>query len=203
MDASWFCRLEKAKKSAIKQGNLKKVHYAFENGQEMVEEYNEDTNCLTRRAWKVKNELGAASEWDIEIGDPEPAGLKSSNEFIKENSNQPIISRRITKTALEWRIRNLPYPADVFSVTADPDNKCLTVRTSNKKYFKKIVIPELERTGLLPEQENVSFTHKFNTLIITYKKPEKYLQLEKAVWTMVKNVEAKPSVGNPNDCRQS
>lgn len=55
----------------------------------------------------------------------------------------------------------------MFSVTADPDNKCLTVRTSNKKYFKKIVIPELERTGLLPDQENVSFTHKFNTLIIT------------------------------------
>lgn len=68
---------------------------------------------------------------------------------------------------MEWRIRNLPYPLETYSVTADKDNKSLIVRTTNKKYYKKLNIPELVRTMLLPEQEHIQFTHKYNTLIIT------------------------------------
>jgi len=79
---------------------------------------------------------------------------------------QPFIIRRITKTSLEWRIRNLPYPESVYSVTAEHDGT-MTVRTSNKKYFKKIKIPDLERIGLKPEQQRISFRHQYNTLIIT------------------------------------
>ena len=79
---------------------------------------------------------------------------------------QPIITRRITKASLEWRIRNLPYPESVYSITAEHDGT-MTVRTSNKKYFKKIKIPDLERIGLKPEQERISFRHQYNTLIIT------------------------------------
>lgn len=71
----------------------------------------------------------------------------------------------MTKSALEWRIRNLSYPKDVYSVTAEED-ETITVRTSNKKYFKKIVVPDLERIGLKPKQENISFSHRFDTLII-------------------------------------
>jgi hypothetical protein len=79
---------------------------------------------------------------------------------------QPIVTRRTTKTVLEWRIRNLPYPKDVYSITADDDGTII-VRTSNKKYFKKLVVPDLDRAGLKPEQERISFTHQYNTLIIT------------------------------------
>lgn len=79
---------------------------------------------------------------------------------------QPFITQRITKTALEWRIRNLPYPNNVYSVTAEKDNT-ITVRTSNKKYFKKLKVLDLERIGLKPEQERISFKHQYNTLIIT------------------------------------
>jgi hypothetical protein len=68
---------------------------------------------------------------------------------------------------LEWRIRNLPYPLSVYSVKAEPESKCITVRTTNKKYFKKLAVPDLERAGLLPEQDKIQFTHKHNTLIIT------------------------------------
>lgn len=67
---------------------------------------------------------------------------------------------------MEWRIRNLSYPKDVFSVTAEDDGT-ITVRTSNKKYFKKIKVPDLERIGLKPESDRITFTHQFNTLIIT------------------------------------
>lgn len=61
----------------------------------------------------------------------------------------------------------MPYPIETYSVTVDKDNTCMFVRTSNKKYFKKLDIPELKRVGLFPEQSSVEFSHKFNTLIIT------------------------------------
>lgn len=75
--------------------------------------------------------------------------------------------KRITKTNIEWRIRNLSYPVETYSVTADPDARCLIIRTTNKKYFKKIQVEELDRVNLCPEQKNIDFSHKYNTLIIT------------------------------------
>lgn len=85
---------------------------------------------------------------------------------------------RITKTCLEWRIRNLPYSQDIYSVTAEPENRCITVRTSNKKYFKKISVPDLERAGVSLEQNRISFLHKYNTLIITVSKNNSCIYLE-------------------------
>lgn len=69
------------------QGNLKKVHYDIADGRELVEEYNMDTGVLTRRAWKVKNDLGGDGRWEIEIGDPEPTVMKD-DALIKEHSSQ-------------------------------------------------------------------------------------------------------------------
>lgn len=168
----------------------RKVHFLMEDGKEMVEEYSNDTNVVVRRAWRQKGKLGQDIGWEVEIGDPEPTRAENlDNIGIRESSSavgqilvneilllqyfncetfdfQPIITRRVTKTALEWRIRNLSYPKDVYSVTAEDDGT-ITVRTSNKKYFKKITVPDLERSGLKPEQDRISFTHQYNTLIIT------------------------------------
>ena len=46
---------------------------------------------------------------------------------------QPLLSRKDTKAAFQWRIRNLPYPADVYSVTCDQAARSVVVRTTNKK----------------------------------------------------------------------
>lgn len=70
---------------------------------------------------------------------------------------------------LEWRIRNLPYPKDVYSITAEKDGT-ITIRTSNKKYFKKLEVPDLQRIGLKPQQDNITFTHSLKTLIITVRR---------------------------------
>lgn len=51
-------------------------------------------------------------------------------------------------------------------MTAEDDGT-ITVRTTNKKYFKKISVPDLERVGAKPERDRLSFNHQFNTLIIT------------------------------------
>lgn len=181
---SWVTNLLKAKKSCITQNNLLKVHYALPDGNEMVEEYDVNTNVLNRRAWRIKNRMGGEGEWNVEVGDPEPNIASSDGILIKENPNQvrhccysrtvfeykslqPFIVKRITKRNIEWRIRNLPYPLQVYSVTADTQSCSLIVRTTNKKYFKKIELPELERVNLLPEQDRIKFSHQFNTLIIT------------------------------------
>lgn len=52
-------------------------------------------------------------------------------------------------------------------MNVDTDSYSLIVRTTNKKYYKKLPVPDLERLEIALEQENVAFTHKFNTLIIT------------------------------------
>lgn len=68
----WYHELLGAEKSCLKEDKLKKIHYNFENGKEMVEEYNVDTQVLLRRAWKVKGKLGGEGKWDVELGDPIP-----------------------------------------------------------------------------------------------------------------------------------
>ncbi|CAG9862186.1 unnamed protein product [Phyllotreta striolata] len=185
----WLSLLKTAKKSSIIDKNLKKVRYELNTGQELVEEYNMDTGVLTRRAWKCTGQFSNQEKWDIEIGEPEPNYDSKGDDVIRESSGQPTVSRRNTKTNLEWRIRNLPYPVNTYTVTADTDEHCLVVRTSNKKYFKKLPIPDLSRLNIMLEQANVSFTHKFNTLIIAYQKPKQLLDFERALYEEIKNIE--------------
>ncbi|XP_060822578.1 protein DPCD [Bombus pascuorum] len=186
----WLRLIESATKTAIIQDGKRKVHFLMEDGREMVEEYHLETNVLVRRAWKEKGKLGQDVGWKVEIGDPEPRQNNIEVYGIQESSSAPFITRRITKTALEWRIRNLPYPQNVYSVTAEDDNT-ITVRTTNKKYFKKIIVPDLERAGLKVEQDRISFKHQYNTLIITYKKPPALLELEKKVLDKILQLKAR------------
>lgn len=46
---------------------------------------------------------------------------------------QPVFTRKDTKTSFQWRIRNLPYPRDVFCVSVEPSDRCVIIKTSNKK----------------------------------------------------------------------
>lgn len=53
----------------------------------MAEEYSMETNVLVRRAWKKKNPIRGAGEWEVEIGDPEPQFGAADDIGIKENSS--------------------------------------------------------------------------------------------------------------------
>uniref|UniRef100_A0A224XYJ7 Protein DPCD n=1 Tax=Panstrongylus lignarius TaxID=156445 RepID=A0A224XYJ7_9HEMI len=183
----WLAKLKSAEKTALIQDGKRKVHYKFSNEDEMAEEYNIETNILVRRAWKRGGALRKTGQWEVEVGDPEPV-IQSFDVGIKENANSPYIVKRITKTNIEWRIRNLSYPVETYSVTADANARCIIVSTTNKKYYKKVYIEELDRVNLCPEQKNIDFSHKYNTLIITYKKPPQVLDLEQKVLQELKNV---------------
>lgn len=78
-----------------------------------------------------------------------------------------MMSKRLTKACIEWRIRNLPYGIENYAVTIDNNDHSIVVRTLNKKFFKRIPVPDLQRLGLLLEQDKLVVSHKYNTLIIS------------------------------------
>lgn len=181
----WLSKLKRAKKTCCVVNNLKKVHFDFGDGQEMIEEYNIDTKVVTRRAWRNKTHLDRGDHWHIEIGDPDPMYTLHDGKLIKECPSQPIVSTRLTKTSLEWRIRNLEYPSNVYSVNINTEKGDIVVSTSNRKYYKRLGIPDLDRLNIRPQQDCISYSHKFNTLIILYKKPRELLEVEKQVLEIV------------------
>uniref|UniRef100_U5ELK9 Protein DPCD n=1 Tax=Corethrella appendiculata TaxID=1370023 RepID=U5ELK9_9DIPT len=186
----WLNRLKSADKTSVIQGNVRKIHYKFHNGLEMAEEYSIETGIVLRRAWKESHGLMKKDKWNIELGEnvvnynADPNG-----DLLKESVSEPFLVKRITRHAIEWRIRNLPYPIEVYSVSVDVANKSLIVRTANKKYYKLIQVQEFERCNYEPKQQDLSIRHQSNTLIITYKKPQILIEMEKAVLIELQNVE--------------
>lgn len=153
----------------------------------MAEEYDLNTDVLLMRKWRHKSTLGAQGQWQVEIGEPCAVGLSLDAE-IKEHCSNPLFMRKDTNTSFQWRIRNLPYHKDVFSVSVDPSERCIIVKTSNKKYYKKFSITDLDRNQLPLNSDDLSFTHANNTLIITYKKPKEILTLEQEQLKEVKKL---------------
>ena len=93
----------------------------------------------------MPGKLGGAGAWVYEIGDaPSGAGAAGSSgsagslsaggaALISASSLTPIFAARDTTAAWEWRIRNLPYPKEVYSFDVDDPEQKIILRTSNKK----------------------------------------------------------------------
>uniref|UniRef100_A0A6M2DIZ7 Protein DPCD n=1 Tax=Xenopsylla cheopis TaxID=163159 RepID=A0A6M2DIZ7_XENCH len=201
----WLSLIRSAEKSAMIKDKLRKIHYKFPDGREMVEEYNTDTNVLSRRAWKKGSELGGQGTWIMELGDPLPQQMQAPDTIgIMESNTEPTLLKRMTRINIEWRIRNLSYPLETYAVSADINKNCIVVRTTNKKYYKEIDVPELKRTGLKPEQSRISINHQYNTLIITYKKPQEVIDLEKATQVVIADAKmVRGGGGGDMDCKPS
>lgn len=66
----------------------------------------------------------------------------------------------------------MPYPISTYLITVSSEERAIIIRTTNKKYFKKLPIPDLDRAGLPFCQNNLEFSHKYNTLIIGVSKSQ-------------------------------
>lgn len=64
------------------------------------------------------------------------------------------------------------------------------IRTANKKYFKRIDVPELDRARIPLDPPGLSWDHENSTLIVQYKKPAAIMHVER---------EAKVARLNAND----
>ncbi|KAM6443188.1 protein DPCD isoform 3-T3 [Liasis olivaceus] len=166
----------------------------------MAEEYDLKTHQLLLRKWREKNALGAYGNWEVEVGEPKLfAAGALDHELIKESSTNPVFMRKDTNSSFQWRIRNLPYPKDVYSVSVEKDQRCCVVHTTNKKYYKKFTIPDLDRFQLPLDSTALSFTHANNTLIITYQKPTEILAAEEELQKELKKIKA--ANNGEGDCK--
>eukprot|EP00039_Didymoeca_costata_P013498 m.205973 g.205973 ORF g.205973 m.205973 type:complete len:205 (+) comp15793_c0_seq10:413-1027(+) len=176
--AAWIKALTDAKKSCMAVGGRKKIHFTFSDGKELVEEYSLKTKILCVRKWRKPTTLGGAAAWEFEVGENEMGSKPEADVGLFVSSSNPICVRKDTKAAFQWRIRNLPYPLDVYSISISEDKGQMILRTTNKKYYKKFTIPDMERAGLLLDPDAITMGHANNTLLISYNKPPKFLKFE-------------------------
>mmetsp|Transcript_9581 Transcript_9581/g.15722 ORF Transcript_9581/g.15722 Transcript_9581/m.15722 type:complete len:200 (-) Transcript_9581:131-730(-) len=170
------------KSTALVSGNRKKIHTTYDDGSELVEEFDLQTDELLVRKFRRKTALGGDGPWVFEIGEPmkgDAPNSLSANGFLSESTSNPVVLRKDTEDSFQWRIRNLPYPKDVYNIRVDPVEKRIVIRTSNKKYFKKLEVPDLERAEIPFSNDAVSFTHANNTLVVSYKKPQTIIDADR------------------------
>ena len=67
--------------------------------------------------------------------------------------------RKDTKQRFEWRIRNLPYPKETYIVEVDQQKQQIVLKTTNKKYYKRIDIPDLKRVQKQMEESSVAWRY--------------------------------------------
>ncbi|XP_055757587.1 protein DPCD-like [Salvelinus fontinalis] len=186
---SWSDLLKASTKTALIHDGKRKVHYLFTDGKEMAEEYDLTTDELLVRKWRSKSTLKGQGPWEIEVGEPVPSTVAClESDVIKENCSNPVFMRKDTKTSFLWRVRNLPYPKEVYNISVEPDQRCCIIRTNNKKYYKKFNVPDLDRSQLPLDSSALNFTHANNTLIVSYKKPKEILTLEHELLREVKKL---------------
>ena len=165
--------------ATVTAGGRRKCHYTLpDDSGEIIEEYDLQTDELLVRKKRGKTVLGAQEEWKFEVGEP-PARVTIENDMLRPSSSNPVLVRKDRPHAFEWRVRNLAYPKNVYSVTVDTEQNQIVVRTSNKKYFKRIDVEELDRARIPLEEAGLSWNHENNTLIVQYKKPAAIMQRER------------------------
>ena len=143
----------------------------FPDQTELVEERDENSNELLVRKWKRPKEFGEA-QWEYEVGDDGKV-FNPENDLLSASSNNPIFMRKDTADRFEWRIRNLPYPKETYNIEVDSQKQQIVLKTTNKKYYKRIDIPDLKRVGLQIDDSQVMWKYANNTVIIAYQKPAK------------------------------
>ena len=72
----------------------------------------------------------------------------------------------------------MPWPKEVYQLSIDHDKQQIVLRTANKKYYKRIEIPELKRLGIALDDKQISWKYSNETLLITYLKPEVVMKEE-------------------------
>lgn len=164
--------------TSINQGGRRKVHTTFEDGSELVEEFDLKTDELLVRKRRTKTALGGDNPWEYLVGEAPRMFNSDTGTLIESGANPAWTRSQDTPRAFVWRVRNLPYPKDTYAVTVDPADQKIVIRTSNKKFYKRFEVPELVVLGLSLDESSLSWDWKNNTLIVQYLKPGEALVAE-------------------------
>lgn len=87
---NWIDYIQSAEKSSMICNKVRKIHYKFPDGPEMIEEYSMDTGRAIKRLWKKKPsslDLSGSNilEWNIELGDVGRSLSGDGNFLVKES----------------------------------------------------------------------------------------------------------------------
>ena len=197
MDA-WKEKLISARKTAIVQGSIRKVHYELGNEDELAEDYDMKTGELLVRKWKKASTIGKKTDWIYEVGCP-PLSNSGTADTMWESSSTPRAFRQDSKTHFAWRIQPLPWPMSNYKISVE--GNVITIKTENKKYYKKLQIEDMERYNFPLLAKHVNCAHANSTLMISYEKPPPVLQLEQSIYSELCKV--KPiQDGDMDSCKQ-
>eukprot|EP00771_Trimastix_marina_P001795 gnl/Trimastix_PCT/2897.p1 GENE.gnl/Trimastix_PCT/2897~~gnl/Trimastix_PCT/2897.p1 ORF type:complete len:212 (+),score=20.90 gnl/Trimastix_PCT/2897:43-636(+) len=190
------------KKTAIVSGGRKKIHTTWEDGREMVEEFDLQTDALLVRKLRSPTELGGEGEWHYEIGEPPPRASQIERTGFSESSSNPFFFREDTSEHFQWKVRNLPYSRDHYRLAIE--DRTIVIRTTNKKYFKRFNIPDMDRLNQPLQASQLTFDHSFNTLSVKYRKPPTVVRLETQARTERRQMKAeRPPRDGDVDCKPS
>lgn len=168
--------LEGVKVVSFKDNGRKKYHVEFPDGKEQVDEYSEKTKELLLRKTRKPKPFGGNEPWIVEVGSEDSkTRFDPAADLVAENAGNPVFLRMDTTDTFQWRVRNLPYKKEVYSVEVDDEKQQIVIRTSNKKYFKRIDVADMARHGLKLDKMCVTWEHKNNTLIVSYPKPDEVM----------------------------
>jgi len=161
---------------------------------ERVDEYDMQSKELVTRKWRETNALGKKREWQYEVGEPgrgKSSAAASGSGAAADGSSgaavdlfvassNPVFLRRDDLRAFVFRIRNLPYPRDVYQISLDDEKQQIVLRTSNKKYFKRFDMPALKRLEIPLETNALTYDYDStsNVLIMRYAKPNQVIAHE-------------------------
>ena len=138
-------------------GGRRTLHYLYPDTTELVEELDLTTNEVLVRKWKRVREVGEGT-WEYEIGEPKKQ-FNPENDLLAPSGENPVFIRKDTQTCFEWRIRNLKWPKEVYSLEIDKQKQEVVVRTVNKKYYKRFDIPDMKRVGLPLEESALAWKY--------------------------------------------
>jgi hypothetical protein len=167
-----------SKQSAIVSGGRRKVHTILPDGSELMEEFELQTDQLVVRKRRGKTVLGRELDWNYEVG-MAPQRATIAHETLAESGANPVFCRLDRIDCFEWRVRNLPYPKSTYSVTVNAADRKIIVRTSNKKYYKRIGIEDMDRLNMPLDEHALQWDHENSTLIVQYRKPQALIAAER------------------------
>lgn len=129
-------------------GSSKMIRTTEEDGWQLVDEYAEKTPPRM----------------------PSPSPEQESGS-IAQCIDNPTFSQEDTSDHFQWIVTNLPYPASTYDIKVDSVRQQIVIRTSNKKYYKRIDVPDLANRGLPLSENLLNWKHSQNRLVVSYRKP--------------------------------
>jgi hypothetical protein len=136
---------------------------------EMIEEYRLDGKSLQlqHRKWRRNDKLKGPTPWMIEFGtSPIPPAPNGAKNTVSESASNPAWVALDQGLYWLFKVDNISFPIDTYSVQVDDEKQQLVLKTTNKKYFKRWSIGPLLRSSTPLDISSVSMVHEGGCLFI-------------------------------------